>query len=473
MVYVLFVGIYIALAILLVIQLLLYGIRPSKTLAWVLVIFTIPVAGMLLYFMLGRNRRKNKLFCSRNSDHISLLLKKSTPTANHITDIEYEEHKKLITLISKNSKSLPCAKNNIQLLKNGETTFKAIFRALKSAQTFIHIEYYIFEDGELADTLFLLFQQKVKEGVQIRVIYDGIGSISLSKTYIQNLKNIGVQVHSFLPIRLGKFLSSINYRNHRKIIVVDNAIAFTGGINVSDKYIKGDPNLGIWYDMHLQLEGPIVNNLQAIFAIDWHFITQKDDIFNIGYFFDYQPKGEASAQIVHSDPDSDFSATQQLFLSMITEAKNYVYITNPYIIPGETILSSLEVAALSGVDVRLLMSDISDNVIVRWCIRSYFERLLEAGVKIYLFSDGFIHSKTIVADDTVSSVGTSNMDIRSFDQNYEVNVVVYDNSFAVKLKEDFFYDCTKSSQVDYTLFKNRPLRHKLKEGAAKILSPVL
>lgn len=473
MVYVAFLILYFLAGIVIVIKLILYGMRPTKTLAWMLAIFTIPVGGMLFYLLLGRNRRKNKLFQLKRTDEIISYLEKAESHYESVTEEEYQEHQKLMKLITMNCGFAPSTGNQLKLLKNGDATFRAIFESLQKAEHFIHLQYYIFEDGHLAEGLFDLFAEKVKEGVQIRILYDGIGSRSLSKKYIRKLQKAGVEVYSFLPVKFGKFLSSINYRNHRKIIVIDNKIAFTGGINVSDKYVKGDPNLGIWHDMHLQLEGPVVHSLQAIFVMDWYLISNQDDVLSPSYFTTYKKVGNMTAQTVHSGPDEDFSATRQLYFSLINEAKDYVYIANPYIIPGEAILEALKVAALSGVEVRLLLSDISDSKIVRWCVRSYFERLLEAGVKIYLFSSGFVHSKTIVADDTVSSVGTANLDIRSFEQNYEVNVAIYDDTFAIELKNDFLADCEQSIQLDYATFVNRPWHEKIKEGVAKIFSPVL
>ncbi len=467
------ISLYIFIGVVIIIRLLLNGMRPTKTLAWVLAVFTIPVGGMLLYLMLGRNRRKNKLYKLKRTPKITNYINQTLDQYPSITEEEYTEHHKIISLITKNSYFVPSTGNELKLLKNGEVTFRAIFDALEQAEHFIHLEYYIFEEGELSKSLFELFQKKVKNGVKIRILYDGIGSISLSKKYIKKLKQIGVEIHKFLPIRFGKFLSSINYRNHRKIIVIDDKIAFTGGINVSDKYVKGDLTLGTWHDMHLQLKGPIVHSLQAIFAMDWYLVSTDDKILETSYFHPYQKTEGSTAQIVHSGPDSDFSATQQMYFSIINEAKNYVYITNPYIIPGESILDALKVASLSGIDVRLLLSDNSDSKIVRWCVRSYFERLLQAGVKIYLFPEGFLHSKTIVADDTISSVGTTNLDIRSFEQNYEVNAVIYDDLFAIALKNDFLNDCDKSIQLNYDTFVQRPWQDRIKEGAAKIFSSVL
>jgi cardiolipin synthase len=467
------VTLYILLGIFIIIRLLLNGMRPTKTLAWLLTIFTIPVGGIFLYLMFGRNRRKNKLFQLKHTPKITSYITKTLHQYSPITREEYHEHHKIISLITKNSYFAPSTGNDVKLLKNGEATFRAIFEALESAEHFIHLEYYIFEEGELTSGLFDLFQKKVKNGVKIRVLYDGIGSMSLSKKYIKKLQDIGVEIHKFLPIKFGKFLSSINYRNHRKIIVIDGKIAFTGGINVSDKYVKGDPDLGVWHDMHLQLKGPAVHSIQAIFAMDWYMISANDEILSTSYFHHCQKTEGSTVQIVHSGPDSDFSATQQMYFSIINEAKEYIYITNPYIIPGESILDALKVASMSGIDVRILLSEKSDNVIVKWCIRSYFEDLLQAGVKIHLFSQGFIHSKTIVADNTISSVGTTNLDVRSFEQNYEINAVIYDDNFAIALRDDFLTDIKNSKLLDFDTFKQRPWSEKLKEGFAKIFSPVL
>lgn len=344
---------------------------------------------------------------------------------------------------------------------------------MESATQFIHIQYYIFEDGTLAQRFLNILKQKVNEGVEVRFMYDDLGSRLLSNKYLKLLKNAGVEVFSFLPMRFGRLISSLNYRNHRKIVVVDGLVAFTGGINVSDKYIKGDAHLGVWHDMHLQLKGPIVNSLQSVFAVDWSFASGKDDILSTKYFTTHHSAGKSIAQVVSSGPDSDFSSIHQLYFSIINRAKDYIYITNPYIIPGEALMQALQVAALSGIDVRLLLSSNSDSHLVKWTVRSYFEDFLEAGIKIYLYPDGFLHSKVIISDDELTTIGTANLDIRSFEQNYEVNVLVYEKAMTQKLKIDFLKDCEKSHQISYTNFIERPKLERLKEGIAKIFSPVL
>ncbi|MGB3150908.1 MAG: cardiolipin synthase [Maribacter sp.] len=463
-----FILIYLALAVSIVISLLLHGAKPSKTLSWLLAVFTIPVGGILLYLLLGRNRRKNKLLKIKKNAFFNL----PKPTTVHMASLE-GKYQKLMTLVYRNSHFPPTEHNRLQLLKDGKNTFEAIFNALENAKTQIHLQYYIFEEGELANRLLALFERKIAEGVKVRMIYDGIGSFSLSKSYLKKLTAMKVEVYPFLPFKFGRFLSSLNYRNHRKIIVVDGQIAFTGGINISDKYLKGDPTLGNWHDMHLKMEGPSANHLDYLFAMDWFLVSQK----NIGPILPLESAVNTSfnqlVQLVSGGPDDDFPALEQAYFTIINKAKKYLYITNPYVIPGPAIMQALQTAALGGVDVRLMVSENADNKIVSWSVQSYFEALLKSGIKIYLFPDGFLHSKIIVSDDGVSTIGTANLDDRSFEQNYEVNAIVYDKAFARSLKADFLQDANVSRIISYQEYLERPWMKKLKEGFGKVFSPLL
>jgi cardiolipin synthase len=458
---------YILLAIGLIIGLLINGVRPSKTLAWLLAIFTIPVGGMIFYLMLGRNRRKKKLLAMRAQELVYPKREVNPAYYQHS-----DKFKKLMHLVNTNCFFPPTPENQVALLKDGKTTFDSIFNALEGAREFIHLEYYIFEEGDLANKLLQLFQEKVKEGVVIRMIYDSIGSYTLSRTFVNQLHKIGVEVFPFLPFSYGRYLSSLNYRNHRKIIVVDGITAFTGGINVSDKYLKGDDRLGMWHDMHLLLEGPAALQLDDIFRSDWFMVSQQ--VLPLAFQGKTEnPDNGKIVQIVHSGPEQEYPTIEQAYLSIINEAEHYVYITNPYIIPNQEILQALQIVALSGVDIRLLIAKKSDSKLVDWCVRSFFEPLMKTGVRIFLFPEGFLHSKIVVSDDDISSVGTANIDLRSFEFNYEVNALIYDTPFARLLKQDFLKDCHSSEELDYKTYVNRPWSHKLKEGIARIFAPVL
>ncbi len=448
----------------------MHGAKPSKSLAWLLAIFTVPVGGIFLYLLLGRNRRKNKLLKLKKKAFLNL----PEPLMQHMASMS-GKYQKLMTLVYRNSHFPPTEYNELGLLKDGKTTFESIFDALENAQCRINLQYYIFEEGELTNRLILLFERKIEQGVEVRMIYDGIGSFSLSKAYLKKLTAIGVEVYPFLPFKFGRFFSSLNYRNHRKIIVVDGKVAFTGGINVSDKYLKGDVELGNWHDMHLRLEGTAASHLDFVFAMDWYLVCQKTiPLLPLELDMDKVEKNAGKlVQIVAGGPDDDFPSLEQTYFTIINKAKNYLYITNPYIIPGQAIMQALQTAALGGVDIRLMVSENGDNKIVSWSVRSYFEPMLKSGIKIYLFPDGFLHSKIIVSDDSITTIGTANLDDRSFEQNYEVNAIVYDGPFAKLLKEDFLKDAKLSRMLSYEEYLTRPWAQKLKEGFGKVFSPLL
>lgn len=462
------IAIYILIALIMVVSLLLNGVRPSKTLAWLLAIFTIPVGGVLLYLLFGRNRRKSKLFTQK--------LKFSFRDALNYASCRPEltqNKRKIARLITNTAKCPVTCANNLTLLKDGKITFESIFQALEAAEDHIHLQYYIFEEGVLADRLLQIFERKIAQNVTIRLLYDGIGSYSLSQKYLKSLKKMGVETAQFLPFRFGRFLSSLNYRNHRKIIVVDNKVGFTGGINISDKYLKGDPSLGKWHDTHLKVEGEAVDFLNRTFIIDWYLASGKEvDISSFNITMDEGPK--TALQIVPSGPDDDFDVMEQVYFSIINSAEKYLYIVNPYIIPNHAILQGLVTAALSGVDVRLLMSTTTDIKLVDWCVRAYYESYLKAGIKIYLHPEGFLHSKVMLCDDEIASIGTANLDNRSLQQNYEAQAFVYDQQLCQQMKADFLEDCAKSEMLaDYEQYKQRPWINKLIEGFAKLLSPLL
>lgn len=461
-----FIILYILLALVLIIGLLLNGVRPSKTLGWLLAIFTIPVGGILLYLMLGRNRRKKEL--SRlQRESMQQKLQEIDPQLYRQSD----KYKKLMRLVNANC-FFPPTRNHIKPLKNGKITSEAIYEALANANSYIHIQYYIFEEGEWADQMLALFKKKREAGVAIRMIYDGIGSYTLSRKFLRKLEKIGVQALPFLPFRFGRFLSSLNYRNHRKNIVIDGQIAFTGGMNISDKYLKGGDQLGMWHDFHLRLEGPAAVQLDAVFLSDWFMVSQENLSHSIPGLY-REPEDGVLTQIVHSGPDDQFPTIEQTYFSIISEAEHYVYIVNPYIIPSPEILQALQVVALSGVDIRLLISKKSDSRLVKWCVRSYFEPLLKSGARIFLFPEGFLHSKIMVSDDDIASAGTANIDIRSFEHNYEVNALMYDAAMAKILKTDFENDCLRSEELTYEQHLQRPMSQKLLEGVARIFAPVL
>ena len=321
---------------------------------------------------------------------------------------------------------------------------------------------------EIADILI----DKAQSGVEVRVIYDDVGSWGLSRKFIKKLRRAGVHVKCFMPVVFPWLTSHVNYRNHRKILVVDGRIGFTGGINIAQRYLTGN-RLGPWRDTHLKLEGEAVGMLQIIFMTDWFFVSKERLIDYPKYLPKTHVKTETPIQIVTSGPDSDWASIMQAFFSAITHAQHHIYISSPYFLPNEAILTAIKVASLSGIDVRIMIPSRSDSKIVYWASRSYIEELIDANVKVYLYRRGFNHSKLIMIDGKFSSVGTANMDIRSFEDNFEVSAILYDKGITEELEERFLYDLQRSRLVTREYWDSRPTLHNFYEALSRLFSPLL
>lgn len=451
--------------------------KPSKTIAWLLIIIIFPVIGFLLYLQFGLNFRKRKLYKLKRTKDIQRyhdIIEEEYDqfeTSDWFELPEVRNNRRLAKLLLKSSKSLFSHHNDVTPLFDGKDTFESLFRDLEKAKEHIHIQFYILHEGDLADRLLEIFKMKIAEGVEIRLLYDAVGSWSLGKEYRQKLTEIGVTHHEFMPVRFAVLGNRVNYRNHRKIVVIDATIAYTGGINVDDKYIYGN-ELGHWRDTFVRIEGNAVNGLQFLFLSDWYFASGVSHLDRSKFKVVERTTG-CPVQIVGSGPDSDYAGIMQEYTSMINLARNYIYISNPYLIPGEVILNALLNAAMGGVDVRILIPGISDYRVVKWSTNSYLEDLLRAGVRIFKYHGGFLHEKVMVMDDEVSSIGTANMDIRSFELNFEVNALIYSSQMAIRMKEKFELDCQTAEEIDYQEFLKRPFKEKILESTSRLMSPLL
>ncbi len=455
----------------------------SKTLSYLLLTVFLPVAGMIIYFSIGTNYRKRKLY-SKKLIKDERLLQQIT----HKIQIESEQvmeqkkpevknFKKLAKLLLRSNLSKLSAHNEVELLLNGESKFPEVLKSLRAAKHHIHIEYYIFEDDNIGQQIKEVLIQKASEGVEVRFIYDDFGSRSIRKKLVPELEKAGVKCAPFYKVIFIKLANRINYRNHRKIIIVDGFIAFTGGINVSDRYINSTskPQQLYWRDTHLKLTGEGVYYLQFLFINDWNFCSEEELTPEMSYFGKPAENISTGAvvQIAASGPDSDNPTILFSLLDAIGLAEKEILITTPYFIPGESLLNEMTVAALSGLSVKLLVPEKSDSKIVDAAARSYYGDLLRAGVEVYFYQKGFIHAKTVVSDSQLSIVGTANMDHRSFDLNFEVNTIIYDADFAVKLRNAFYEDLTHSVKIDTEHWYSRPLRKQFPEKVARLLSHLL
>lgn len=466
-----FIVLYVYTLISIISVVLLENRNPVKSFSWILVLILLPFLGIFFYLILGQNLRKEKLISKK-----SIRWHNEKPTErNEIKILEshktFKKYTNLIRLLNNNSEANVYAFNKIEVLADGITTFNSMFNAIENAREHIHIEFFIFEDDRISNKLRELLIQKAQQGVRVRMIYDFLGSWVLSKRYLYSLQKAGVYARPFLPLRLRLGRSKINFRNHRKLLIVDGRIGFTGGLNVADRYIYGN-NLGKWRDTFVRFEGSVVHGLQQLFLNDWYFVERKL-ITDARYFPELQKFEENLVQIVSSGPDTDWEAIMQGIASAIISANKYIFIQTPYFVPTEVILNSLQIAALSGIDVRIMLPVKSDSRLSDGCTSSYLSEILEAGVRVYRYGDGFLHSKAIVIDDFISIVGSANMDERSFTSNFEVNAFIYDTQTALQLKELYLIDVDMCEEIFAENWNKRKRSQKLKESVARLFSPLV
>jgi cardiolipin synthase A/B len=456
--------------------------NSAKTMAYILLVFLFPIGGAIIYFAFGVNYRRRKLFSKKIIQNEDLFTKIQDRLAEASLEVLNEGHENikgnedLIRLLLKDSKA-PLSYNKVKLLINGEEKFEAVLQAIESAEFFIHLEYYIFDDDEIGNKIITLLKTKAQQGVTVRFIYDDFGSHGLADDTIETMRLAGIQVFPFFEVKFYLLANRINYRDHRKIIIVDGLVGFTGGINVSDRYINdGDSERLYWRDTHVMIEGSAVNSLQYHFIANWNFCTDETLEINRMFFpniFEKKENHEDLVQIVAGGPDYPTSGIMLSFFTAIVNAKERVYITSPYFVPNESIYDALKKAALSGKDTRLLLPGISDSKIVNAAARSYFKDLLACGVRIFLYQKGFIHAKTIVVDDNLSMVGSANMDARSFDLNFEINAVVYSKKICKELSEAYLNDINYSVELFAKEWEKRAWWRELFDDIARLLSPLL
>lgn len=462
-----------------VVSVLLDNKNPLKTHSYLLLLFLFPVVGVLIYIFFGQNLRKKKIFTKRKLINQAFGQKYIDRFLDNKLRIEIphhnrplEQYEKLIQFLAKDLS--PLSNNNkVEILKNGEEKFPAVMDAIRQAQHHIHLEYYIFNDDSIGRPLSELLIKKAAQGVQVRMIVDGVGSLGLKRRYIKNMRKHGVEIYKFMPVLFPSFTSKINYRNHRKIIIVDGHTGFTGGINLDDRYINNGNHSLFWRDTHLRIEGEAVKTLQFQFLISWQFVTKEELNIDEHTFPQVKSLSENCIQINASGPDWELASIMDSFLLALNAAKSHIRIVTPYFIPTESIMKAITTVSRSGVEVELMIPFEGDSWIVQAASLSYVSKLLQAGVKVYLYKKGFIHAKVIIIDETFASVGTANMDSRSFNMNYEINTYLYEKSQAEILIKQFETDLESCDCIHLEKWKNRRTTQKLKESICRLLAPLL
>jgi cardiolipin synthase len=469
---------YFSTVVFIAILIILENRNPEKTISWILVLILLPFAGVIIYLFFGQEYRKNKMYSRKGLKDLEKLRNLTMEQldnlpVNHLQiNDKLMSKKRLMNLLLSNSNAILTNDNEVQILRNGEETFPEIFKTIEQAKHHIHLEYYIIENDKIGNRLRELLIQKANEGVHVRLIFDDVGSWQLKKKFIRSMSDAGVKVDCFMKVRFPMLTSRVNYRNHRKILVVDGEIGFVGGLNFADRYLHGIPGIGDWRDTHLKVVGGGATALQIIFMADWYFVS-KEILKGEEYFRPFEPGNGKLVQMTASGPDSDWESISHAYFAAIASATEYVYISTPYLMPTSDIVTALKTSALGGIDVRIIVPGLSDAITPKWGTNSYIEELLEAGVKVYFYRAGFTHSKIIVADGVFSSVGTANLDFRSLETNFEVNAMIYDEKTAQTLTNQFLEDQEQSELIILEEWKKRPRLNKIKESFSRILSPML
>lgn len=452
--------------------------NPEKTISWILVLVLLPFIGIVIYLFFGQEYRKTKMYSRKGLKDLEKLRNLTLEQLDNLPANQFQisdklySKKRMMNLLLSNSNAILTNNNEIQILRNGAETFPEIFRVMEQAKHHIHLEYYIIENDRIGNYLRELLIRKATEGVEVRLIFDDVGSWELKKKFIRSMSDAGVKVDCFMKVRFPMLTSRVNYRNHRKILVVDGETAFVGGLNFADRYQDGVPGIGPWRDTHLKVIGGGATALQIIFMADWYFVS-KEILKGEEYFKPFESGNGKLVQMTASGPDSDWESIGQAYFAAIASATDYVYISTPYLMPTDDIVTALKTSALGGIDVRIIVPGLSDAITPKWGTNSYIEELLEAGVKIYFYKAGFTHSKVIIADGVFSSVGTANLDFRSLETNFEVNAMVYDEEIAGVLASQFLDDQEKSELIILEEWQKRPRMNKIKESFARIISPML
>jgi len=449
---------------------------PSSTWAWILVLCFLPVIGFLLYLVLGRNIYHKDIFEWDTKSYMHL--KSTVDRQKGAIDKGKTYKNKALNDFSELAYLLLCdgdapySENNIvKPFTEGRELFKSIIEDIRSAKDHIHMVYFVLRNDKLGNRIVTELAEKARQGVKVRVLYDAFGSRELNEKFKARIIDAGGEIEAFFPM---KFVNmNINFRNHRKLIIIDGDIGYIGGFNIGDEYIGGNPRYGDWRDTHLRMIGDAVTFIQTRFILDWNQAATNKVDFD-GY---YKPNdkhlGEVGVQIISSGPDSKWEQIKNAYIKMILSAKKYVYIQSPYFVPDQSMLDAIKIATLSGVDIKIMIPNKPDQPFVFWAAHSYIGELLQAGAKVYTYENGFLHAKTVVVDDMIASVGTANFDVRSFRLNFEVNAVIYHEEFARSLRRFFEQDIEVSKEKTIESYKKRAFIVRIKESLSRLLSPIL
>lgn len=461
--------------------------EPSDTFAWILSFLALPVVGLVLYFFFGRNTQILSQQQRLVPQEIGTAL---TQPLAPLAQRQFERiralsndpnrsvaQRRLVEMLRRTRLAAFTVDNDVEILQDAQAKYPRLIADIEAAEASIHMEYFIWQADEYMERFADLLIRKAQAGVEVRILFDALGSHWLlwrKRGYVNRLRRGGVHIYPYLNILGILKLHTINYRNHRKIAVIDGKVGYTGGLNMGEEHLIGAGPYAAWRDTHLRLTGDTAAVLQAVFVTSWYNTTQEK-LVDAAYFPQRaQTETRVPVQIVLSGPDSQWYAIQQLYFQMITSAQHHVYIQSPFFIPDQAISQALTVAAMSGVDVKLMFAPRDTaSVLANWAANTYFVDMARAGAKVYLHQPAYMHAKTVSIDSAVCSIGTANLDIRSFHINYEMNAVIYDAAKTQELEAAFARDLEGCIEFSLAEYRCRPAWKRFRDSTARLFSPLL
>jgi cardiolipin synthase len=450
---------------------------PAPAMAWLLLLFLIPLLGFFLYIFFGQNIHRKRMFSVKQDDDEKLRAifrehKRELQANEELVALALSGHDDLMRMLLDSNDSFLFAENRVKVYTDGNEKFRDLIADLREAKDHIHMEYYIIRDDRLAHEVMTVLTQKARDGIEVKLLVDGFGTQRLPRKFFQPYLEAGGKLAKFFPSLIPYISVKENFRNHRKIAVIDGKVGYVGGYNIGVEYL-GEGELGPWRDCALRIEGNGTQGLQGRFMLDWNFAAKDNMGLTPRYFPESQRPLAEPLQIVSSGPDTKYNQIKEAYVKMILSAKDHVYLQTPYFIPDQTVNDALRIAALSGVDVRVMIPCKPDHPFVFWASYYNLGDLLSTGVKGYTYDKGFIHAKTCVVDGNLCSVGSANWDIRSFKLNFETNAIVYDRRVATEMKEAFLKDIEDCSEITEERFESRSASIRFKEGIARMFMPLL
>ncbi len=466
-----FLVIYVVIVIMVMVRVLMDNRQPAKTMAWMLVLTFIPMLGIILYFFFGQTTRKERKIWQYSMDQLTKhsMLEFVEQKRLHLPN----EYRELINLFMNQNWVLPFKNNETEIYTSGYEFFPSLLMEIGKAEHHIHLDTFIIASDPLGQIVADALIDKARQGVEVRIIYDDVGSWKTKNRFFDRMRAEGIEIYPFMPVRFPVLTSKVNYRNHRKICVIDGEVGFIGGMNIANRYVKGIKQLA-WRDTHVKINGAAVYGLQRAFLVDWFFVSRELITDHVYYPASKVAENDSLIQIVTSSPTSLWPEIEQGYVRVLASAKRYVYMETPYFLPTDPILFAMRTAALSGVDVRLMIPYETDTKIVEWASRTYVLATVKAGVKVYLYKAGFNHSKLLVADDSIATIGSTNVDFRSFENDFEANAFFYDKKIALEVKDIFLKDQEECVALeDVRNLTHRSFLQRLWESIIRLLSPLL